>query len=264
MRQQAGEHPGDVYARGQIENWFQLHHGINQRQLARAAAAAAAIGGAGEARGAAEAGLAFARQELAELEAGHAAWREGRQPHHVLVDRLSRVCGSIGGPTVAEALDAAFVETRLSPGQAAALEAGLAPDLEPSLPAGLGPYAEASRAYRVRGATCRDAMRRWGWPSRSPPWRATTPAVPSTATNRCGPRRSRRRSPNCAAAEKRLGRDLDAMSGPARCRRSRERQRFGGHRMSADPCFRTSTAHALVLRLSHDPEIPLPGTDNQT
>lgn len=165
------EHPGDVYARSQVEGWFQLHLAMAGRRQHAAAGQPDAV----RAGTAAAVELSAAAEELAEYRAGYAAYRAGQQPHYRLVETFHRVCGSIGGPTLGQALAAGFVVTTPSPGQMAALEAGLDPDLEPTGPAELGAYAAATRVYRVRQATCHEAMRRWGW------WQ---PADPPTASMR--------------------------------------------------------------------------------
>jgi hypothetical protein len=129
-------HPGDTYARSQLETWFQIHERMSERRVAWARKAGA------ETRQAAIE-LEGALKEQAEFEAGFAAYQAGRQPHHKLVERFSRIAGSVGG------LAEAFVVVD----QDQAVDG----------PAELSDYAAASRAYRVRWATCQDAMRRWGW-----------------------------------------------------------------------------------------------------
>ena len=136
-------HPGNVYTRSQLEQWFQLHLAMAERRAGRAAEAGAlAVLGKG-AKQQAEAELVAAYAEREQFEDGYAAYRAGRQPHHDLVDRFCRVAGSVG-------LDAGFVTVDQD-----------APAADE--PAELSGYAAATRAYRVRQATCYEAMRRWGW-----------------------------------------------------------------------------------------------------
>lgn len=137
------EHPGDAYTRGQLEAWFRLHLDMAQRRAGRAAEAGAlAVLGKGS-KAAAEAELAAAYAELEAYEDGYAAYQAGNQPHHTLIQTFCRVAGSVGG------LDAGFV--------------AVDQDQADAEPAELSEYAAASRAYRVRQATCLEAMRRWGW-----------------------------------------------------------------------------------------------------
>jgi hypothetical protein len=129
-------HPGDTYARSQIESWFQIHEAMSERRVAWAREA-----GTGTRQREIE--LEGALKEQAEYEAGYAAYRAGLQPHYKLVERFARIAGSVGG----------LAEQFVVVDQDQAVDG----------PAELSDYAAASRAYRVRWATCQDAMRRWGW-----------------------------------------------------------------------------------------------------
>lgn len=129
-------HPGDTYARSQIESWFQIHAAMSERRVARGRSASTATR-AGEIE------LEGALKEQAEFAAGFAAYQAGDQPHYKLIETFSRVAGSVGG------LADQFVVVDQDQAQGGAGE--------------LSDYAAASRAYRVRWATCQDAMRRWGW-----------------------------------------------------------------------------------------------------
>lgn len=141
-------HPGDTYARSQIETWFEIHRRMSERRVARAREA-------GTDTRAREIELEAALREQAEHAAGLAAYQAGSQPHYRLIETFSRIAGSVGG--LAE--------------QFVAVDQGRAQDG----PAELSDYAAASRAYRLRWATCQDAMRRWGW------W---VPGEPPTAAMR--------------------------------------------------------------------------------
>jgi hypothetical protein len=148
-------HPGDIYAHGQLETWFQIHLDMAARRAADATLTSlAALAGTGS-KHRAEVELKHANAELEKYEDGYAAYRAGQQPHHSLIETFSRVAGSVGG------LDAGFVVVDQD-------QAGEGP-------AELSDYAAATRAYRVRQATCMEAMRRWGW------W---VPGEPPTAAMR--------------------------------------------------------------------------------
>jgi hypothetical protein len=129
-------HPGDTYARSQIESWFQIHEAMSERRVKWARQA-------GTETRAREIELAAAVKEQAEFAAGRAAYRAGLAPHYKLIETFSRIAGSVGG------LADQFVVVDQ--------------DQAVNGPAELSDYAAASRAYRVRWATCQDAMRRWGW-----------------------------------------------------------------------------------------------------
>lgn len=136
-------HPGDAYTRSQLESWFEIHLSMAERQVMNATAASfAALAGTGSKRQA-ETELKYAVAEQERYQAGQAAYQAGRQPHHRLIETFSRVAGSVGG------LDAGFV--------------AIDPAVDGSGPEELTAYAAATRAYRMRHATCQDAMRRWGW-----------------------------------------------------------------------------------------------------
>lgn len=136
MQPQDDTHPGSVYARAQLETWFAIHERMSERRVAWAREA-------GTDTRAREIELDAALKEQAEYAAGFAAYRAGFPPHYKLVETFSRIAGSVGG--LAE--------------QFVAVDQDQAQDG----PAELSDYAAASRAYRMRWATCQDAMRRWGW-----------------------------------------------------------------------------------------------------
>lgn len=136
MRPQDDTHPGGIYARAQVEAWFAIHERMSERRVAWAREA-------GTETRAREIELDGALQEQAAYAAGLAAYRAGLQPHYRLIETFSRIAGSVGG------LAEQFVVVDQDQAQHG--------------PAELSDYAAASRAYRVRWATCQDAMRRWGW-----------------------------------------------------------------------------------------------------
>jgi hypothetical protein len=114
----------EAYTRSQWEAWFTLNIGIAEREMERAV------------KRAAKPEAQWARGQLDLLQVGRADVQAGRQPHYTLVERFSRVCGSIAS-TTSEALSAGFVE-------------------------GEG-YVEASQAYHERQNVCWSVMRSWGW-----------------------------------------------------------------------------------------------------
>jgi hypothetical protein len=152
------EHPGDAYARREIDAWYQQHLQWAQRDLERAtAAAAAALAGHGD-KTEAQHALDAARKQQAEYEAGFEQWTStGTMPWRHS-ETVSGVIGSIDG-----GLDAAFgPPVQITEGEQAALELGLDPDLEPGTDSGPSDYQNASREYRARWAVAQDAMERMG------------------------------------------------------------------------------------------------------
>jgi hypothetical protein len=170
----AAEHPGDAYARAEIEAWYARHLRSADRNLADAAAGAvAALGGKGS-RAEAKQRLRWAQQEMDEYENGYQEWTEqGTMPWRHS-QTVSRVIGSIQG-----GLAAAFgPPITLTAGEEAAMAAGLDPAMEPdgqlaaAFAAALGapmdssrpptPYELADREYKARWSVGFEAMGRMG------------------------------------------------------------------------------------------------------
>lgn len=180
---QADEHPGDAYARAEIDAWYAQRLRFAELELREATARSmAALGGVGSkpeaARRLREAGVA-----MDEMEASHERWSTygTMPPKHS--ERVSRVIGSIQG-----GLAAAFgPPIELSASEKAVLELGLDPSIEPdgqlapALESALGlPTADPTRPptawqlanmeYRARWAVGRDAMVRLGLHVDGDPW----------------------------------------------------------------------------------------------
>ena len=178
------EHPGDVYARGEVDAWYAQRLASAGAELAGALGDAAAVLAAAEGRARAGRRVREAAEALEGLEAGRREWSEygTMPPEHSC--RVSRVIGSIGG-----GLAGAFgppVEPSAS--EILLLELGLDPALEPdgqlvpALQSGLGlpsapsrPPTErqlADREYKARWSVGHEAMGRLGLYRDGDPWPA--------------------------------------------------------------------------------------------
>lgn len=184
---QAGEHPGDVYAKAEIESWYAQRRRHAEAELRRATVAGARIAAYGEAddQDQAQDQIRRAQAVLDEVEASYQQWSTygTMPPDHSA--RVSRVIGSIGGglvgafgpPVTVTASEQAWMELGLDP----SIEPGsqLLPALESGL--GLAPsdptrppteYQLADHEYRARWSVGVAAMRRMGLYCDGDPWPA--------------------------------------------------------------------------------------------
>jgi hypothetical protein len=182
---QVDEHPGDGYARAEIDAWYAQRLRAAELELREATARSiAAPGGVGSkpeaARRLREAGAA-----MDEIQAGHERWTTygTMPPEHS--ERVSRVIGSIQ-----DGLAGGFgPPIELSASEQTVLELGLDPSIEPggqlapALEGALGlPLSDPTRPptawqlanteYRARQAVGRDAMARLGLHVDGDPWTA--------------------------------------------------------------------------------------------
>jgi hypothetical protein len=182
---QAAEHPGDAYARKEIDAWYAQRLRFAELELRDATAwSIAALGGKGDKAQAARR-LRETSAAMEEMESSFERWSTygTMPPEHS--ERVSRVIGSIQG-----GLAAAFgPPITLTADETAALELGLdlsvAPDgqLAPALESALGlPASDPTRPptawqlanmeHHARWAVGRDAMVRLGLHCDGDPWTA--------------------------------------------------------------------------------------------
>jgi hypothetical protein len=181
---QIEQHPGDVYARGEIDAWYAQRTASATAGLADALGDAAAALVTAEGRARAGRRVKEAADALEELEAGRLQWSEYGVMPPEQSRRVSRVIGSIAGgldgafgpPIVPSASEMLLMGLGLDP--------GLEPDgqLAPALRSGLGLGRDESRAptgrqlaeweYHARWAVGYEAMGRLGLYRDGDPWPA--------------------------------------------------------------------------------------------